>query len=291
MKLFTGLMAAGAVGLSVAFTAPAGAVSFGENFSIDQTCGAVSPCSEGGGTINNVDRVNFGYSAVIDQTNDGSNGGFLDGDSFVEKGFATWTGYLDDSNNPVAGSFINADYQVYMVFTATGTAAVDGGGGILATFQTFTIDIYVSDNTDTALSLPATTAGPVLNGGLAIGGGAGVNADDSLIATATLLSAGEAHLFGGLANGDFEIIVSDLGLSLFGMDFLTSPDPFYNIMNFAGVTTIVSGAVATAPFTATAQGSGDLYFTIPEPGTLGLLGAGLLGAAAFLRRRKAAKAA
>lgn len=289
MKLFSGIMAAGAVGLSLALTAPAWAVSFGENFSIDQTCGAVSPCSESGGTINNVDRVNFGYSAVIDQTNDGSNGGILDGDSFTEKGFATWTGYLDDSNNPVAGSFINADYQVYMVFTATGTAAFDGAG-ILATFQTFTIDIYVSDNTDTALTLPANTAGSVLNGGNAIGGGVGVNADDQLIATATLLAAGEAHLFGGLANGDFEIIVSDLGLSLFGADFLTSPVPFYEIMNFAGVTTIVSGASLTQAFTATAQGSGDLFFTIPEPGTLGLLGGGLLGAAALLRRRKAAKA-
>ena len=290
MKLFSGLLAAGAVGLSLALTAPAGAVSFGDNFSVDQSCGASGACAEIGGVLNNVDRVNFGYSAVIDQSNDGSNGGVLDGDPFVEKGFATWTGYLDDSNNPVAGSSINLDYQVYMVFTATGTATFDGVG-ILATFDSFTIDIYMSDNTDTALTLPANTSGDVQNGGQAIGSGLGVNADDALLATATLLSFGEAHLFGGLANGDFEIIVSDLGLSLFGEDFLTNPDPFYEIMNFAGVTTIVNGASLTSPFTATASGSGDLYFTVPEPGTLGLLGGGLLGAAALLRRRKAAKAA
>lgn len=290
MRFLTGFMAAGAVGLSLAFTAPAGAESFGENFSVDQTCGGSGFCSEVGGQLTNVDRVNFGYSAVIDQSNDGSNGGFLDGDAFVEKGFATWTGYLDDSNNNVPGSSLNFDYQVYMVFTATGTAAVQGNE-IFATFNTFTIDIWMSDETNTALTLPANTSGDVLNGGQAIGSGLGVNADDRLLATATLLAAGEAHLFGGLANGDFEVIVSDLGLELFGESFLNDPSPFYTIMNFAGVTTIVNGAVINQPFTATASGSGDLYFTVPEPGTLGLLGGGLLGAAAFLRRRKAAKAA
>jgi hypothetical protein len=276
-------MAAGAVGLSLAFTAPVSAASFGDNFSVDQSCGASGDCSEVGGTLTNVDRVNFGYSAVIDQSNDGSGpGGALDGDSFVEKGFATWTGYLNDANNNVPGSSLNFDYQVYMIFTATGTASFDGTE-ITALFDTFTVEVYVSDETDTNLVLPATTAGDVTN--------TGSSADDQLIATANLLSAGEAHLFGGLANGDFEIIVSDFGLELFGESFLTDPSPFYEIMNFAGVTTIVSGATPFAPFTATAQGSGDLYFTVPEPGTLGLLGGGLLGAAALLRRRKAAKAA
>lgn len=292
MKLFSGILAAGTVGLSLAFTAPTFAQGVGENFSIDQSCGASGLCSEIGGTLTGIDKINFTYRARIDQTNDGSGpGGALDGDAFTEKGFANWTGYINDAGGAVFGTTLNLDYQVYMVFTATGTAAFNGTG-ITATFNSFVVDIYVSDNGDTALTVPATTAGSVLNGGQAPGSGLGVNADDRLLASASLLSTGEAHLFGGLANGDFEIQVTDLGLELFGESFFTNPDPFYSIMNFAGNTGSVTPAGSvTAPFSSVATGDGQLFFAVPEPGTLGLLGGGLLGAAAFLRRRKAAKAA
>jgi hypothetical protein len=288
MKLFSGILAAGTVGLSLAFTAPAFAQGVGSNFSIDQTCGASGLCSEAGGTLTDIDKINFTYVARIDQSNDG---GVLNGDAFVEKGFANWTGYINDAGGAVGPSALNFDYEVYMVFTATGTAAFNGVG-ITATFTSFVIDIYVSDGLNTALTVPATTAGDVLNGGNAIGSGLGVNADDTLLASASLISTGEAHLFGGLANGDFEIQVTDLGLELFGESFFTDPDPFYSIMNFAGNTGSVNPAGSiTEPFSSVATGDGQMFFQVPEPGTLGLLGGGLLGAAAFLRRRKAAKAA
>lgn len=285
MKLFSGIMAAGAVGLSLAFTAPAWALGFGDNFSVDQSCGtpgAGSPCSENGGTLTNVDSVNFRYSAVIDQQNDG---GPLNGDAFTEKGFAIWTGYLDDGGNAVAGAFLNGDYSVYMIFSGTGTATVVGSQ-IEATFNSFTVSIFMSDGAESDLALPANTAGNIdtdLDND-------GSDSEDALLGTATLL-VGEAHLFSGLANGDFQINLTDLGLQVLGESFFTDPNPFYTFMNFTGVTTTVVGASAVAPFTAVASGSGDLFFNVPEPGTLGLLGGGLLGAAALLRRRKAAKSA
>jgi hypothetical protein len=288
MRFLSGFMAAGAVGLSLAFTAPAWALSSGDNFSVDQSCGGSGLCSEIGGTLTDVDRVNFTYTARIEQSNDG---GPLNGDPFTEKGFANWTGYVNDSDGAVFGSTLNLDYQVYMVFSATGTAVFDGTG-IKATFTSFEVSIWMSDDGNTALALPATNAGDVTNGGQAIGNGLGANADDNLIATATLLSAGEANLNAGLANGDFEIIVSDLGLELFGESFLSDPSPFYSIMHFAGNTgNVAPPGSPTEPFSSVATGDGQLFFTVPEPGTLGLLGGGLLGAAALLRRRKAAKAA
>lgn len=286
MKRFSGFSAAAAIGLSLAFTAPALAQGVGENFSIDE--GVI-----GGGTMPNVvsdiDRITFVYSATIDQSNDG---GLLNGDAFHEKGFAHWTGYIPDSGAPLSSQLSAvgaADYEVYMVFEATGTAAVTGTG-ITATFTTFTIDIYLDVDSNTTLALPTdTTAGDgTIDGDVQIAG----NGEDQLLATATLLSTGEAHLFDGLANGDFEIVVSDLFLKMFGEDFFSDPVPFYTVMNFRGNTgSVTPPGSATAPFRAVAEGDGSLFFTIPEPGTLGLLGAGLMGAAAFLRRRKSAKAA
>lgn len=296
MRFLNSFMAAGAVGLSLAFTTPAFAIGQGENFSIDQSCGtpgALSPCSESGGVLNNIDRVNFTYTARIDQTHDNSGeGNLLNNDSFTEKGFANWTGYVDDNGAAIFGSTINSDYQVYMVFTATGKASANALNGITATFDSFAIDIYLSDDGNTALTVPATTAGDVLNAGQLPGNGLGANADDQLLATATLITVGEAHLFASLAGGDFEIQVSDLGLALFGESFLTNPSPFYTIMNFAGNTgQVTPPGSLTNSFSSVATGDGQLFFTVPEPGTLGLLGGGLLGAAAFLRRRKVAKAA
>lgn len=286
MKRFSGFFAAAAAGLSLAFTAPALAQGVGENFSINE--GVI-----GGGTaahvVSGIDKITFDYDALIDQANDG---GLLDGDAFQEKGFAQWTGYLPDEGAPLSSQLSTigaADYNVYMVFQATGTAAVTGGG-ITATFTTFTIEIWLDVDSNTTLNLPTdTTAGDgIIDGDVQIAG----NGDDKHLATATLLSAGEAHLFGGLANGDFEIVVSDLFLEMFGESFFSDPVPFYTVMNFRGVTgTVTPPGSATQPFRAVAEGDGSLFFTIPEPGTLGLLGAGLMGAAAFLRRRKSAKAA
>lgn len=285
MRFLNSFLAAGAVGVSLAFTAPAFA-GLGANFSVDQNCGVpglLSPCSESGGILTDVDSINFRYSAVIDQQNDG---GPLNGDAFVEKGFAIWSGYFKDDGTGTGDNQLGDDYSVYMIFEGTGTATVDGPG-ILATFNTFNVSIFMSDGVESDLSLPADTTGDVNTDT----DGDNSDAEDVLLATASLLSAGEARLFSGLANGDFKIIMSDLGLSLLGEDFFTDPENFYKIMGFTGVTTQIIGASATEAFTATATGSGDLFFQVPEPGTLGLLGGGLLGAAAFLRRRKAAKAA
>lgn len=268
MKLFSGLLALGAIALSAALTVPANAQGVGENWSVDETCGAavvaLSPCSESGvpGTITGIDRVTFSYNGVVKQFN-ADEPSLLSNDPFIEKGYMEWNSYLNDAGVAIFGQDLNNDYKVYGIFNATGVASVIGGE-IVVTFTTFTIDFYVDDDGDTVLSLPAdpSVAGPA--GEVTRGG---VIADDNLFATATILDTGEAFLRNSLANGDFEVILTDFGRNLFGEDFLVDPNPFYTRMNLGGRTLTVNGASATNAFIATLDGEGSLFFTIPEPGT------------------------
>lgn len=312
------------------------AQGFGENFTIDESCG--SPDSLDGGLcsdldytgvgdtsiISDIDRINFTYSAVVEQSNDGSNGGVLDGDMFWEDGFIDYTGYISDNGQDLESTFSGigvsmAGYDLYATFTVEGTAAVSGAD-INATFTSFTIMIYLDDDEDTILTLPDDPSSESI-----------VKVDDDddlLIATATLLLSGEAELENSLAGGDFAVVLTDFGLSIFGPNFLIDPSPFYSVMELDGNTSkagiggdgsndnnacVITEANATdegrrleslvndgdnsdfsdptviAPFTTCLGGSGQMFFkTIPEPTTLGMLGFGLLvlGATGLRRRRR-----
>lgn len=225
------------------------------------------------------DRISFEYQARIDQT---VVGGSLAGagDTFIEQGFLTKAAF----GSPTGGSVpsqLNAavagfGYGMYGVFTITGEGDPFGVSGIHATFATLNMTLYIDPNQNTVLSVPG--AGPVVPGG--------ITADDYAIVNYTL-NTGEAHIFNTLANGDFDTLLN-MVLTIPGQSFFTSPVPFFTLENFGGNTetfTITSGDVNTG-FTAFAAGGGiELFQTVPEPGSIALLGIGLL-AAGMTRRRK-----
>ena len=64
------------------------AQDFGQNFSIDQSCGGSGTCSEGTGLLTDIDHINFNYNAIVEQE---ASGAPLSGgdDVFFESGFLT----------------------------------------------------------------------------------------------------------------------------------------------------------------------------------------------------------
>lgn len=229
--------------------------------------------------------INFSYRALVDQSTPAPPG------VFSESGGGFFSGFDHPTlGTPVNDTGIGSDYRLYVTFTATGTAAPNAIGGIDVTFTSFAGSLFVDKDRDTVLtcSTPGSCKGPsdgdqdisVESGGF----------EDVLVATGAPLFIGGAHVFPGLVNGDFTVLVffEPVGSFFSGPVFIG-----LTLADINGVNTTVdfAGQSALASFTdLRIDGSGNLFVTrvVPNPSTLVLLGLGLTGISALpaLRRRR-----
>ena len=229
------------------------------------------------------DRLTFGYNSRISQT---INGGSLAGadDPFTQNGFLSKGSFELGAGN-AEPSLLNAPeqlggYGIYGIFQILGEADPFGIGGILATVNSVTMTLYADRDQNTMLGFDGLNTVTRSNFG-----------DDAALANFTMIAA-EAHIFGGLANGDFDSFLN-MTLTPFGETYFVSPDPFYPIENFGGNIQTLTGVGLTSPnlttsFVAQATGAGVELFQIPEPGMLSLFGLAALAMGAATRRHKKA---
>lgn len=248
-------------------------------FTVDPTSNGVSTPA----TSFQADSMTGGSSARIVYTGNGTS-------TYTYTG----TGYIDYTAFQLTGegglsaktTGLNYDYGLYATFTQTFSCTGFLGTGSSCTVTSIKLSLF-EDVNDKNKYTAAT-----------------VNSDYAISSTGTQVLLGTVdEIVSGAAGidslgGAFQNVNTNFELTDEGKDFFISPNPFYSFAYSAfnntstglscnGDTTLAANGCA-GQFTAFAinQESGITDFNVPEPASVAIFGAGLMGLAVLRRRRK-----
>lgn len=190
--------------------------------------------------------------------------------SFDTTAVADFNAFINQPNPFAVTSDLNVEYDIYAVFTSQGVATInpsDPAAPPSFVGNTGSVELYldVANDTSTDIALNLSNTG-----------------DDLLLGSTSSLTNGQGTFFTPITlGGAFDLMFDGFSLTADGSNFFVEPDPFY-------IKAIVDGDFDTfvvAPNT-TALTSGDVSVVfVPEPATVALMGASLIGFGAIRRKK------
>jgi len=206
-------------------------------------------------------------------------------------GYLDFTGFSNGGTPVLPGvSGLGVNYQLYVTFDLAATLASGTFGAANSTYNLTSLNYSVF--ADTGLDSVFTQAN------------AATNTQATVTQNTADILLGGGNLITGVAgfdtlNGAFLNSITTYGNTANGNLFFTQPNPFYNIA-FNAFNNTTQGVIRTGD--CTTAGSTDCKISItnaiggidfnrasvPEPASIALIGVGLLGLGASLRKRKSA---